>query len=115
MSSTIKTPSALAAFAVVALFAGPAIAGMPMNVVEKWAAADAMARNQQAKAKVAPKSMAKAEAIATVSDGTTVIPVPEELYHYLTASPDAKGHMQVRDTDSAGTPVATAVEASDEK
>ena len=49
MSSTIKTTSALAAFAVVALIAGPAIAGKPMNVVEKRAAADAMARNQDRK------------------------------------------------------------------
>jgi hypothetical protein len=44
MSSTIKTTCALAAVGVVALIAGPAIAGKQMNVVEFSAAADAMAR-----------------------------------------------------------------------
>ena len=49
MSSTIKTTSALAAFAVVALMAGPAIAGK-LNVVQKKALADAKVQQVQAAA-----------------------------------------------------------------
>ena len=40
--------------------------------------------------------------------------VPVEFDHYLTASPDANGHMRVRDTDASGPSTVSAVEVPDE-
>jgi len=96
MSSTIKTTSALAAFAVVALMAGPAIAGKPMNVVEKKQAADA---------KLAAMALVQPP---VVTDGDTV-QVPEELHNYLHAQVDAKGNVRILETDGPTAP-AKAVE-----
>ena len=99
MSSTIKTTSALAAFAVVALMAGPAIAGKPMNVVEKKQAAAAMA--------------ARAQQAAPTADGSNVAQVPDDLHNYLHAQVDAKGNVRILETDGPTAPT-KAVELTNE-
>ena len=93
MSSTIKTTGTLAAFAVVALMAGPAIAGTPMNVVQKKQAAAAMAaRTQQA---------------APAADGSNIAQVPDDLHNYLHAEIDAKGNVRILETDGPTAPAKT--------
>ena len=93
MSSTIKTTSALAAFAVAALMAGPAIAGKPMNVVEKKQAADA---------KLAQMAQVQSQPVAA-TDGEAV-QVPTELHNYFHAQVDAKGNVRVLETDGPTAP-----------
>lgn len=102
MSSTIKTTCALAAFAVVALTAGPAIAGTPMNVVQK---------KQAAAAKLAQMSQAQAQPVmATEGDA---VQVPEDLHNYLHAQVDKKGNVRILETDGATAPT-KAVELTNE-
>ena len=103
----------VAGFAVAAIAATSAHAAKPLSVKQKNEMAEAMKRNNQAKPKTALRSTAKT-ALASPTGGT-IADVPEELDHYLTASPDANGHMRVRDTDSSGTSTAVAVEVSNEK
>lgn len=112
-----------AGLVIAALAAGSAIAAKPiagskpqpakqsLSVKQKNELAAAMARSKQ---KAAPKTMAKAEATMEVSGGVTIIEVPEDLYNYLTATPDAHGKMRVRDTNAAGHSNAAAVEATHE-
>ena len=104
MSSTIKTTSALAAFAVVALMAGPAIAGKPLNVVQKKALADAKAKQVEA---TAPNQALVA------ADGSPASVVPEELHNYLHVQKDANGNLRVVETQGADAP-AKAVEVTHE-
>lgn len=91
MSSTIKTTSALAAFAVVALMAGPAIAGTPLNVVQKKALADAKLQQLSQPGQ------------ATATGGDTV-QVPEELHNYLHAQVDNKSNVRILETDGPTAP-----------
>ena len=104
MSSTIKTTSALAAFAVVALMAGPAIAGKPLNVVQKKALADA--REQQVQA-------AASNQTSVGADGSPAAVVPEELHNYLHVAKDAKGNPRILETDGPTAPP-KAVEVTNE-
>lgn len=93
MSSKNKTAGALAAFAVVALMAGPAIAGKPMNVVEKKQAADAK-RAQMAQVQAQP---------LVATDGEAAV-VPAELHNYAHVQRDAKGNVKVLETDGSAAP-----------
>lgn len=111
----IKTACVVAGFAVAALAATSAHAGQPLNMKQKTDLAAAMARSQQANSRVVPKTIAEAEAGMTVSGGIVSLDVPEELHNYLTASPDAKGNLHVRDTDATGSSTAAAVELTNEK
>ena len=104
MSSTIKTTSALAAFAVVALMAGPAIAGKPLNVVEKKALADA--RIQQTQAAASSQG-------AVGADGSPAAVVPDDLHNYLHVRKDANGNPRILETDGS-TPPPEAVEVTNE-
>ena len=104
MSSTIKTTSALAAFAVVALMAGPAIAGKPMNVIEKRAAAEAKAQQVQAAAN---------SQTAVGADGSPAAVVPDELHNYIHVRKDANGNLRFLETDGSTAPT-EAVEVTNE-
>lgn len=98
MSSTIKTTSALAAFAVVALMAGPAIAGTPLNVVQKKALADAKAQQL--------REAAGSQPIVGV-DGSPAAVVPQDLHNFLHAGKDAKGNVRILETDGLTAPAKT--------
>ena len=102
MSSTIKTTSALAAFAVVALMAGPAIAGK-LNVVQKKALADAKVQQVQA--------AASQSVVGT--DGSPAAIVPEELHNYMHVQKDANGNLRILETDGSTAPP-EAVEVTNE-
>ena len=103
MSSTIKTTSALAAFAVVALMAGPAIAGK-LNVVQKKAWADA--KVQQVQAAASSQGVVGA-------DGSPAAVVPDDLHNYLHVRKDANGNPRILETDGS-TPPPEAVEVTNE-
>lgn len=103
MSSTIKTTSALAAFAVVALMAGPAIAGK-LNVVQKKALADAKVLQVQA---------AASSQGAVGADGSPAAVVPEDLHNYMHVRKDANGNPRILETDGS-TPPPEAVEVTNE-
>ena len=104
MSSTIKTTSALAAFAVVALMAGPAIAGKPLNVVQKKALANAKAQQVQAAAN---------SQTAVGADGSPAAVVPDELHNYIHVRKDANGNVRFLETDGPTAPT-EAVEVTNE-
>ena len=103
MSSTIKTTSALAAFAVVALMAGPAIAGK-LNVVQKKALADAKVQQVQA---------AAASPVVVGADGSPAAVVPEELHNFIHVQKDANGNLRILETDGSTAPP-EAVEVTNE-
>jgi hypothetical protein len=103
MSSTIKTTSALAAFAVVALMAGPAIAGK-LNVVQKKALADAKVLQVQA--------AASSQGVVG-ADGSPAAVVPDDLHNYLHVRKDANGNPRILETDGS-TPPPEAVEVTNE-
>ena len=103
MSSTIKTTSALAAFAVVALMAGPAIAGK-LNVVQKKALANAKVLQVQA---------AASSQGAVGADGSPAAVVPEDLHNYMHVRKDANGNPRILETDGS-TPPPEAVEVTNE-
>ncbi|HSD17423.1 MAG TPA: hypothetical protein VLC71_09225 [Thermomonas sp.] len=103
MSSKNKIACALAAVAVVALAAGPAIAGKPLNVVQKRALADAKAQQ-----------VAAASSDSLVSaDGSPAATVPEELHNYLHVQKDANGNLRILETDGSTAPP-KAVEVTNE-
>ena len=115
----IKTACVVAGFAVASLAATSAFAAKPLSVKQKNEMAEAMARNYQAKQqKTALKSTARTGNTALggkmSSDGTMSAELPMDRDIYLSASPDAKGNMHVRDTDASGPSTVTAVEVSDE-
>ena len=95
MSNKNKTACALAAFAVVALMAGPAIAGKPLNVVEKKALANAKAQQVQA---------AAASPVVVGADGSPAAVVPDELHNYMHVRKDANGNLRVLETDGSTAP-----------
>ena len=103
MSSTIKTTSALAAFAVVALMAGPAIAGK-LNVVQKKALAEAKVLQVQA--------AASSQGVVG-ADGSPAAVVPDDLHNYLHVRKDANGNPRILETDGS-TPPPEAVEVTNE-
>ena len=103
MSITIKTTSALAAFAVVALMAGPAIAGK-LNVVQKKALADAKVLQVQA--------AASSQGVVG-ADGSPAAVVPDDLHNYLHVRKDANGNPRILETDGS-TPPPEAVEVTNE-
>ena len=103
MSSTIKTTSALAAFAVVALMAGPAIAGK-LNVVQKKALADAKVLQVQA--------AASSQGVVG-ADGSPAAVVPDDLHNYMHVRTDANGNPRILETDGS-TPPPEAVEVTNE-
>lgn len=105
MSSKNKITGTLAAFAVVALMAGPAIAGKPLNVIQKKALADA-------KAQQALSQQAGGQPIVS-SDGSPAVVVPDELYNYMHAQKDAQGNVRVLETDGDTAP-AKIVEVTNE-
>jgi len=97
MSSTNKkTTRALAAFAVVALMAGPAIAGK-LNVVQKKALADAKAQQLRATASQPLVS----------ADGSPAAVVPEDLHNYMHAQKDANDKVRILETDGLTAPTKT--------
>lgn len=100
----IKTACMAAGFAVAAIAVNSAHAGK-LNIKQKNDLAAAMALTHQQQAVASP---------AQIADGGVVAQVPVELDHYLTASPDAKGKMHVRDTDASGSAPVSVVEVSDE-
>ncbi len=111
----IKTACVVAGFAVAALAATSAYAAKPLSVKQKNEMAEAMARKNESSTKAAPKTLTRANAtLQTAAGGGTIAAVPESLDHYLSASPDANGHMRVRDTDASGPSTATAVEVSND-
>ena len=104
MSSTNKkTTRALAAFAVVALMAGPAIAGK-LNVVQKKALADAKVLQVQA--------AASSQGVVG-ADGSPAAVVPDDLHNYLHVRKDANGNPRILETDGS-TPPPEAVEVTNE-
>lgn len=103
MSNKNKTACALAAFAVVALMAGPAIAGKPLNVVQKKALADAKVQQVQA--------AASQSVVGT--DGSPAAIVPEELHNYMHVQKDANGNLRILETDGSTAPP-EAVEVTNE-
>lgn len=96
MSSKNKTAGALAAFAVVALMAGPAIAGK-LNVVQKKALADAKAQQLRETAN---------QPIVT-ADGSPAAVVPADLHNYMHAQKDANGKVRILETDGLTAPAKT--------
>lgn len=104
MSNKNKTACVLAAFAVVALMAGPAIAGKPLNVVQKKALADAKAQQVQA---------AAASPVVVGADGSPAAVVPDELHNYMHVRKDANGNLRVLETDGSTAP-SKAVEVTNE-
>lgn len=109
MSGTIKHGCLVAAgIAIAALAAGNAHAGKPMNVLQKKAAADAMAREYQAQQ--AAKGIAAKSAPATLA-GDGGASVPDDLHNYLHAQVDANGKVRILETDGPTTPTK---EANDE-
>ena len=111
----IKTACVVAGFAVATLAATSAHAAEPLNLQQKLALGSAMANNQKAKFKVIPKTVAEAEAGTTTSGGMVSSDIPEELHNYLSAAPDTRGNMHVRDIDPSGQSSSTVVEVSNEK
>lgn len=103
MSSKNKTAGALAAFAVVALMAGPAIAGK-LNVVQKKALADAKVLQVQA--------AASSQGVVG-ADGSPAAVVPDDLHNYLHVRKDANGNPRILETDGS-TPPPEAVEVTNE-
>ena len=103
MSSKNKTAGALAAFAAVALMAGPAIAGK-LNVVQKKALADA--KVQQVQAAASSQGVVGA-------DGSPAAVVPDDLHNYLHVRKDANGNPRILETDGS-TPPPEAVEVTNE-
>ena len=103
MSSKNKTAGALAAFAVVALMAGPAIAGK-LNVVQKKALADAKVLQVQA--------AASSQGVVG-ADGSPAAVVPEDLHNYMHVRKDANGNPRILETDGS-TPPPEAVEVTNE-
>ena len=95
MSNKNKTACALAAFAVFALMAGPALAGKPLNVVEKKALANAKAQQVQA---------AAASPVVVGADGSPAAVVPDELHNYMHVRKDANGNLRVLETDGSTAP-----------
>lgn len=103
MSSKNKTAGALAAFAVVALMAGPAIAGK-LNVVQKKALANAKVLQVQA--------AASSQGVVG-ADGSPAAVVPDDLHNYLHVRKDANGNPRILETDGS-TPPPEAVEVTNE-
>ena len=103
MSSKNKTAGALAAFAVVALMAGPAIAGK-LNVVQKKALADAKVLQVQA--------AASSQGVVG-ADGSPAAVVPDDLHNYVHVRKDANGNPRILETDGS-TPPPEAVEVTNE-
>ena len=103
MSSKNKTAGALAAFAVVALMAGPAIAGK-LNGGQKKALADA--KVQQVQAAASSQGVVGA-------DGSPAAVVPDDLHNYLHVRKDANGNPRILETDGS-TPPPEAVEVTNE-
>jgi hypothetical protein len=104
MSSKNKTACALSAFAVVALMAGPAIAGKPLNVVQKKALAEAKAQQVQA---------AASTTVVVGADGSPAAVVPDELHNYMHVRKDANGNLRILETDGSTAPP-DAVEVTNE-
>jgi hypothetical protein len=104
MSSNNKITGALAAFAVAALMAGPAVAGTPLNVVQKKALADA--KVQQVQAAASSQGVVGA-------DGSPAAVVPDDLHNYLHVRKDANGNPRILETDGS-TPPPEAVEVTNE-
>ena len=106
MSGTIKHGCLVAAgIAIAALAAGNAHAGKPMNVLQKKAAADAMAREYQAQQ--AAKGFAAKSAPATIvaaGSGSEATQVPDDLHNYLHARVDANGQVRILESDGPTTP-----------
>lgn len=106
MFVTIKHGSLLAAGVLsIALVAGQAHAGKPMNVQQKKAAADAMAREYQA------RQASAASTPVTLAGSGDAAAVPDDLHNYLHAQVEANGKIRVLETDG---PTAPAKEANDE-
>ena len=115
----IKTACVVAGFAVAALAATSAQAAKPLSVKQKNQMAEAMAHNQNAKAKgkSAPKTMAQAaktETLAAGGSGSNV-EVPEELHNYLSVQHNADGTLRIIESDGPAAPVLNAPETYNEK
>lgn len=106
----------VAGFAVAAIAATSAHAAKPLSVKQKNEMAEAKARQYHSQQKTTLRTTTKATLAAPqAGNGSPMAAqLPPELDHYLTASPDANGHMRVRDTDANNSSTVTAVEVSDE-
>ena len=97
MSSNTRNHCLAAGLAIATLAAGGAQAGKPMNVLEKKAAAEAMARQYAAQ-----QQAAQGEATTPSANGSTE--VPDDLHNYLHARVDANGKVRILETDGKTAP-----------
>jgi hypothetical protein len=81
--------------AIATLAAGGAQAGTPMNVLEKKAAAEAMARQYAAQQQAAQGETPSANSASEV---------PDDLHNYLHARVDANGKVRILETDGKTPP-----------
>jgi hypothetical protein len=81
--------------AIATLAVGSAQAGTPMNVLERKAAADAMARQYQA------QQAAQGDATTPSANASEV---PDDLHNYLHARVDANGKVRILETDGKTAP-----------
>ena len=96
MSSNTRNHCLAAGLAIATLTAGGAQAGTPMNVLEKKAAAEAMARQYAAQQ--------AAQGEATTPSANSASEVPDDLHNYLHARVDANGKVRILETDGKTAP-----------
>lgn len=97
MSSNTRNHCLAAGLAIATLAAASAQAGTPMNVLEKKAAAEAMARQYAAQQQAA-------QGEATTPSTNSASEVPDDLHNYLHASVDANGKVRILETDGKTPP-----------
>ena len=104
MSANTRNRCLAASLAIAALAAGSAQAAKPMNVLEKKAAAEAMALAYQQRA--ATRQVARKTAPTTLAapGGGTGTEVPDDLHNYLHAQVDAQGNVRIVETDGPAAP-----------
>lgn len=103
MSTNTRKHCLAASLAIATLAAGTAQAGKPMNVLQKKAAAEAMAREYQAQQAAAGGRKAKTTPTFAAGGGGGA-EVPEDLHNYLHAQVDANGKVRIVETDGNTAP-----------
>lgn len=104
MSANTRNRCLAASLVLAALAAGSAQAAKPMNVLEKKAAAEAMARAYQQKAATKQVTRKSAPTTLVAPGGGTGAEVPEDLHNYLHAQVDAQGNVRILETDGPTAP-----------
>lgn len=103
MSTNTRKHCLAASLAIATLAAGTAQAGKPMNVLQKKAAAEAMA--QEYHARQAAAGGRKAKTLPTLSaEGGGGAEVPDDLHNYLHAQVDASGKVRIVETEGKNAP-----------